>query len=314
MTSYTGRDEDLNKGKIYSALLQIINAEQIRIDEPMSAHTSFKIGGPADFYIAPENTGELQNILAVCRELEFPFYVIGRGTNLLVKDKGIRGVVVSTADRMKSFSIDGNRITAQSGALLAAISNKAMENGLAGFEFASGIPGTIGGAVVMNAGAYEGQMDRVVFRSVALDEAGSLMELNNEEHKFGYRESIFQSNSWVILNVTIELEQGDRDEIKEKMDDFNNRRRDKQPLNLPSAGSVFRRVKGHYTGQLIEECGLKGYRIGGAMVSDKHCGFIVNCGGATASDVIGLINYVQEKVLSQKGIHIIPEVKVIGED
>ncbi|MDD4493603.1 MAG: FAD-binding protein, partial [Eubacteriales bacterium] len=198
----------MNKTKAFSVLSQTINAEQIRMDEPMSAHTSIKVGGPADIYTEPESSGELQTIIAACRKFQFPFYVIGRGTNLIVRDKGIRGVVISTVDRMRRFTVDGNKIDARAGALLSAIANAAKDNGLAGFEFASGIPGTIGGATVMNAGAYGGQMDQVIYRTVAVDEEGNLRELNNKEHRFGYRESVFQNNGWVITDDTIELEPG----------------------------------------------------------------------------------------------------------
>ena len=293
------------------ALISGISGERFtKMDEPMAAHTSFNIGGPADIFVTPESIDQLTALLNLCRTNEIPHIVIGRGTNLLVRDKGIRGVVICTFGQLKRFTVKDTKIEAEAGALLSAAANAAQENELTGFEFASGIPGTIGGAVVMNAGAYGGQMDAVVFETMAVNENGEIIRLSNAEHGFGYRESVFQKNGAIILKTIIELKKGDKDEIKAKMDEYNSRRKRTQPLNLPSCGSTFRRAEGCYTGKLIEEAGLKGFQIGGAQVSEKHGGFIVNRGGAAAKDVLQLIKHVQEKIYEVAGVNLVPEVKV----
>ncbi len=304
----------MNKERVSALISNIAGERFTKMDEPMAAHTSFNIGGPADIFVTPESIDRLTAVLNFCRINEIPHIVIGRGTNLLVRDKGIRGVVVCTYGQLKRFTVEDTKIEVEAGALLSAVANAAQENGLAGFEFASGIPGTIGGAVVMNAGAYGGQMDAVVFETVAVNENDEIIRLTNAEHEFGYRESVFQKSGSIILKTIIMLETGDKDEIKAKMDDYNSRRKKTQPLNLPSCGSTFRRAQGCFTGKLIEEAGLKGYKIGGAQVSEKHGGFIVNLGGASAEDVLQLIEHVQEKINETAGVKLVPEVKVIGEE
>lgn len=302
------------KEQVFTQVSEIVGKHLAKLDEPMAGHTSFNIGGPADIFTAPDSIGSMTALLDFCKINGIPCFVFGRGTNILVRDKGIRGVVINTSGQLKHFSAEDDKIEAEAGAFLSAVANAALENGLAGFEFASGIPGTIGGATVMNAGAYGGQMADVVFETTAFDEERGLIKLTNTEHEFGYRESIFQKRNLVILKTVIKLEKGNKEEIKARMDDYNSRRKSMQPLNYPSAGSTFRRTPGYYTGKLIEEAGLKGFRIGGAQVSEKHAGFIVNLGEATAADVLELIELVREKIFERTGVTLIPEIKAVGEE
>jgi UDP-N-acetylmuramate dehydrogenase len=237
---------------------------------------------------------------------------MGNGTNLIVSDSGYSGVIIKLADNFAKITAKENEIIAQAGASLAAVSNAAWKASLTGLEFASGIPGTIGGAVAMNAGAYDGEMKDVVTQTTSLDENGEIVQLHGEEHEFGYRKSFIQKRRMLVLEATLKLQKGDPDKIKEKMQSLNARRREKQPLNLPSAGSVFKRPPDHFAGKLIEEAGLRGYQIGGAQVSDKHCGFIVNTGDATAADIIALIQWVKDKVFQTSGVMLEEEVKILG--
>ena len=281
--------------------------------EPMTKHTSFHIGGPAELMAQPQSEAELQSLLLKAAEAAVPVTLVGNGSNLLVRDKGIRGLVIKLGSMLRDIKVSGNVLTFGSGVSLAQASKKAAELGLSGMEFAVGIPGSIGGAVYMNAGAYDGEMSKVVKSVRVMDAAGEVSELSVGELDFGYRHSALQGSGKIVTSVTVELSAGDKQAIAEKMADFSNRRITKQPLELPSAGSMFKRPPGYFAGTLIDQTGLKGYTVGGAQVSTKHAGFVVNIGGATAADVLQLISDVQAKVFAAHGVHLEPEVLVLGE-
>ena len=281
--------------------------------EPMTKHTSFHIGGPAELMAQPQSEAELQSLLLKAAEAAVPVTLVGNGSNLLVRDKGIRGLVIKLGSMLRDIKLNGNVLTFGSGVSLAQASKKAAELGLSGMEFAVGIPGSIGGAVYMNAGAYDGEMSKVVKSVRVMDAAGEVSELSAGELDFGYRHSALQGSGKIVTSVTVELAAGDKQAIAEKMADFSNRRITKQPLELPSAGSMFKRPPGYFAGTLIDQTGLKGYTVGGAQVSTKHAGFVVNIGGATAADVLQLISDVQAKVFAAHGVHLEPEVLVLGE-
>ena len=283
------------------------------LDEPMSRHTSFRIGGPADVMALPTTEAELIAVLTRAGEYGIPVTLVGNGSNLLVRDRGIRGLVIKLGNMLNQIEIQGQSMTFGSGVSLALASKKAAEYGLTGMEFAVGIPGSIGGAVYMNAGAYDGDMSKVVTSVRTVDAAGQVRILTAEEMDFGYRKTALQGSGLIVTSVTVTMEAGDRIAIQAKMDDFSQRRTSKQPLELPSAGSMFKRPPGYFAGTLIEQTGLKGYTVGGAQVSTKHAGFVVNVGGATAQDVLQLIQDVQEKVQAAHGVFLQPEVLVIGE-
>ncbi|AZR72125.1 UDP-N-acetylenolpyruvoylglucosamine reductase [Anoxybacter fermentans] len=297
--------------KIKKVLCKISGCKIIE-NAPMSQYTSFKIGGPADLMVEPTNCEGLQKILQFFSRANVPYFVLGKGSNLLVGDRGIRGVVIKMTG-LNYIRIEGNRITAGAGVTLAKLASCALESELTGLEFASGIPGTLGGAVVMNAGAYGGEMKDIITQVIAYTPAGEKKVLTNEEIGFGYRKSIFQKNGWIVVEAEMKLKKGDPVEIRAKMIDLNNRRKEKQPLEYPSAGSVFKRPKGYYVGALIEEAGLKGYTIGDAQVSQKHAGFIINRGNATAKDVLSLIRYIQKRVWEMEGVELEPEIRLVGE-
>lgn len=281
--------------------------------EPMTKHTSFHIGGPAELMAQPQSEAELQSLLLKAAEAAVPVTLVGNGSNLLVRDKGIRGLVIKLGSMLRDIKVSGNELTFGSGVSLAQASRKAAELGLSGMEFAVGIPGSIGGAVYMNAGAYDGEMSKVVKSVRVMNAAGEVSELSADELDFGYRHSALQGSGKIVTSVTVELAAGDKQAIAEKMADFSNRRITKQPLELPSAGSMFKRPPGYFAGTLIDQTGLKGYTVGGAQVSTKHAGFVVNIGGATAADVLQLISDVQAKVFAAHGVHLEPEVLVLGE-
>ena len=304
----------MNKQFIYKELLNILDEENIKVDEPMKKHISFKVGGPADFLVKPKTEEELRNVVEFAKKENVPFIVIGNGSNLLVKDGGIRGIVIELSDNFNNYEIDGNIIKAQSGALLAIIGRNAMKNSLTGFEFAAGIPGTLGGALAMNAGAYGGEMKQVVKTVRLMDRDGNIFELSNEEMKFEYRRSLLTTKDYIVLSAVIELQPGNVEEIKEIMADYSNRRSTKQPLNFPSAGSTFKRPEGHFAAKLIDDCGLRGLTLRGAQVSDKHCGFVVNMGDANAKDILDLMFIVKSTVNAKFGIMLEEEVKILGED
>ena len=304
----------MNKQLIYKELLNILDEENIKVDEPMKKHISFKVGGTADFLVKPKTEEELRNVVEFAKKENVPFIVIGNGSNLLVKDGGIRGIVIELSDNFNNYEIDGNIIKAQSGALLAIIGRNAMKNSLTGLEFAAGIPGTLGGALAMNAGAYGGEMKQVVKTVRLMDRDGNIFELSNEEMKFEYRRSLLTTKDYIVLSAVIELQPGNVEEIKEIMADYSNRRSTKQPLNFPSAGSTFKRPEGHFAAKLIDDCGLRGLNLRGAQVSDKHCGFVINSGGATAKDILDLMFIVKSTVNAKFGIMLEEEVKILGED
>lgn len=288
-------------------------AQDIVFEEPMKEHTSFKIGGPAEAFIRASSTEEIGRVVSFCKQQEIPFLVMGNGSNMLVSDKGIRGVVLQVGDQMKECRAEGNLLWAQAGILLSALSNAALRAGLSGIEFAAGIPGTLGGGIYMNAGAYGGELKDVIKSVTYLDEEGIIRTCPAEEMGFGYRKSIFSGRSMTILECTMQLIPDEPELIKGRMVDFNRRRSDKQPLSMPSAGSTFKRPEGYFAGKLIQDAGLMGYQLGGAQVSEKHAGFVVNAGDATAADVLALIEHIQHTVQDKFGVHLEPEVKLIGE-
>jgi len=291
----------------------IIPEHRLLINEPMSRHTTFKIGGPADFLAMPATIAEVAAILDIAKEYKVPVVTFGNGSNVLVLDKGIRGIVLKFGRDMGYIRHKDSTIIAGAGAMLASVSRYAADNKLTGMEFAVGIPGSVGGAVFMNAGAYEGEMSCVVSAVACVCENGKIRRFSNEDSKFSYRHSVFQDNGCTICEVELTLEEGEPDIIRSKMTEYINRRQTKQPVELPSAGSTFKRPPGYYAGTLIDQAGLKGLTVGGAQVSTKHAGFIVNTGGATANDVLTLIKEVQSRVHDIYGIDLQPEVRILGE-
>lgn len=304
----------MDKIKIYDELTKLISKESVLIDEPMKKHTSFKIGGPVDIMVIPESVEEVQSAIKVCNENNVPHFIMGNGSNLIVRDKGMRCVVIKIADKFTDVTINGNVVVAQAGILLSKLSKKIMAESLKGFEFASGIPGTLGGALTMNAGAYGGEMKDVVKGAKVLDSEGNIKNLSLEELELGYRMSAVQTEGYIVLEVEMEFEKGDYEEIVAITKDFTERRTTKQPLHLPSAGSVFKRPPGYFAGKLIEDSGLKGAKVGGAQVSELHSGFIVNVDNATTEDVLNLIKLVQKTVKEKFGVELQTEVRVIGEE
>ncbi len=287
------------------------NSIDYLLSEPMKNHTSFKIGGNADIFVKVKNTGEL--ILAIRKAKEFcvPYFLLGKGSNLLVSDKGIEGAVISLLG-LDEIEVSGDTIICGAGASLSAVCRAAKENSLSGLEFAYGIPGSVGGAVYMNAGAYGGEISDVIVSATVLDDNGNIVKIEKENMKLGYRTSLFKEGGMAVVSATFKLKKGEKDEISSDMDDYMNRRLSKQPLEFSSAGSVFKRPVGNYAGTLIEQCGLKGKRIGGAEVSEKHAGFIINKDGATCADVKALIAFIKQTVLNQTGVNLEPEVILIG--
>ena len=293
-------------------LENVMGGSRIFMEEPMKKHTTFRVGGPADVLVQPDETA-LAAILGLCRQYNVPYSFIGNGSNLLVGDKGIRGVVIEMTDSMGNIEVDGTKITAQAGAMLSKIANTAASNGLGGMEFAAGIPGSVGGAVVMNAGAYGGEMKDIIEKVYVLDENGAQLELDRDALDFGYRHSCIPEKKYIVTKVVLELVPRDEAEIRSKMKELNEKRAEKQPLQYPSAGSTFKRPEGYFAGKLIMDAGLRGYQVGGAQVSEKHCGFVINKGEATAADICQLMQDVSDKVQAQFGVVLEPEVKMIGE-
>lgn len=287
-------------------------AKTVWFDEPMSRHTSFKIGGPADAFIQIESVEELKCVLSWCKRQEIPCMVMGNGSNMLVSDRGIEGVVLQIGSHMQNITIEGGKITAQCGVMLSKLASAAAEASLSGLEFAAGIPGTLGGAVYMNAGAYGGEMKDVVVCAEYLADDAKIYTAERESLDFGYRHSRFSDGKAFILSCVMELQPGDKHQIRNLMADYQKRRADKQPLDMPSAGSTFKRPEGYFAGKLIEDAGLKGYSIGGAQVSEKHSGFVVNTGSATAKDVMDLIEYIQKTVYERFQVRLETEVRLVG--
>ncbi|UZD43670.1 UDP-N-acetylmuramate dehydrogenase [Selenomonas sputigena] len=288
-------------------------SEHILLDEPMKEHTTFRIGGPADYLIFPASMEDVAFVFRCLKKHDIPFVILGNGSNVLVLDKGIRGAVIKFNSPISAIRKKKNTLTAGAGALLRDVSEFAAENSLSGMEFACGIPGSIGGAVFMNAGAYDGEMKNIVSAVRAISPKGEIVQFAANELDFGYRHSIFQENDCAICEVDLTLAPGNAEEIKEKIAGFTKRRESKQPLEMPSAGSTFKRPEGHYAGTLIEQTGLKGFTVGGAQVSDKHAGFVVNAGDATAKDVLELIRQVQDRVFEKHHVKLFPEVRILGE-
>lgn len=292
-------------------LRQIVGEDNVSLDEPLSEHTTFEIGGPADVYVVPEDSDEVREVIAACREAEVPFFVLGNGSDLLVSDDGYRGVIVGLADGFTNVSIDGTEITCQAGVSLREASEMACELGLTGLEFACGIPGTIGGACFMNAGAYDGCIADVLKCVRVLKQDGALETIGVADLALGYRASRIRDEGLVVLTATFALRKGDPDAIRARMDELTHKRESKQPLDKPSAGSTFKRPEGYFAGKLIMDAGLQGYQVGGAAVSKKHAGFVVNLGGATAADVHAVIEHVQDEVERQFGVRLEPEVRFL---
>lgn len=301
------------KEEIKQRFCREFGTEQVLFDEPMKKHTTFRIGGPADVFVMPETIEQVQRILDLCREEGLPYFVLGNGSNLLVGDNGYRGVIIQMDRNMGEITVKGTEIHASAGALLSSIASAARRSSLAGFEFAGGIPGTLGGAVVMNAGAYGGEMKDVLKSVTVLDKDGSIRELAAEELEMGYRTSIIKKADYIVLGAVIALQNGNIEEIKALSKKLNEQRIEKQPLEYPSAGSTFKRPEGYFAGKLIMDSGLRGYRVGGAQVSEKHCGFVINTGDATAEDVCTLMENVKEIVYTKYGVTLEPEVKFLGE-
>ena len=299
--------------EFYKLLGEFYNEEDITVDSPMSEHIYFRVGGPADILVTPVNEEQVVNTLKLCREYNVPYFILGNGSNILVKDGGISGVVIKF-NKLNKITTEGNCVTAQSGALLKDVSKAALENNLRGFEFACGIPGSIGGAVFMNAGAYDGEMAHVIKSARVIDENCNIKNLTKEELELGYRSSIVMKKGYVVIEATVELESGEYASIKDKIDDLTNRRESKQPLEYPSAGSTFKRPEGYFAGKLIQDSGLKGFSIGGAAVSEKQSGFVINKGGATAKDVLDVIAHVQKTVKENFDVELHTEVRIIGRD
>lgn len=300
---------------IYQKLLEIVPKENILVNEPMTNHTSFKVGGKADFLVTVTEVEEIKKIIELSRRKNIPLTIIGNGTNILVRDAGIRGITLKLEFKKMTKDIENDKITytCESGLPLTLIATRALEDEASGLEFAFGIPGTLGGAIRMNAGAYGGEMQDIVQETTYIDEDGDCYTINNEEHEFEYRNSIFSKIPAIILQSKLVLNKGNKKEIEEKMQENKKSRQEKQPLDYPSAGSTFKRGDGFITAKVIDECGLKGYKIGGAQVSEKHAGFIINTGEATAKDILDLIKYVKEKVKQKTNLDIEEEIQIIGE-
>ncbi len=299
---------------MFEELRRQLPAEIIKENEPMQYHTSFHIGGPADLLVLPRSIEQVKCVLTFCDRNTIPLLVIGRGSNLLVRDKGLRGVVMKLADNFQELQLENGQIHAQAGIGLYELARYAAAASLQGLEFAEGIPGSLGGAVVMNAGAYGGEMSDVVVEVQTIDEKGDIRLFSKDELNYSYRGSVLQNSSHYVLNARLQLAPGDQPEINTRMQEFARQRAAKQPLEMPSAGSTFKRPDGYYVGPMLEELGLKGYPYGKAQISDKHAGFIVNRGGATAEDVLTLIAIVQKRVREKYGIDLQPEVRVVGEE
>lgn len=316
--------------ELLNCIKDIVGEANVRIDEPMKSHTTFKIGGPADYFITPANREQLKQLIELFNEEQVDFYIVGNGSNLLVSDDGFRGAVIQIYDKFAGyeFMVDDKcvshdelealpegaavRVIADAGMSLVKLGSKMAERSLTGFEFASGIPGSIGGAVVMNAGAYGGEIKDIIVSATVMDRAGNEFTLMADELELGYRTSIVAKKNYIVTKVELELKKGNKEQIKNVMSELAGKRRDKQPLEYPSAGSTFKRPVGHFAGKLIEDAGLKGFKVGGAQVSDKHSGFVINIGKATAKDVIELTDSVAENVYEKFGVKLEMEVKKLG--
>lgn len=297
----------------YDRLCGVLAPGQIKTKESMGRHTTFRTGGPADYYVEPADAKELAAVLALCREEEMPYYILGNGSNLLVSDDGYHGVIVAMGSKAWSdIRIEGTVIRAGAGALLSAVARQALQASLTGMEFAAGIPGTLGGAVVMNAGAYGSEMKNVLASVTVLTPDGEVEAVDADALELGYRTSCILRRGYVVLEAVLKLTAGDEAEIRRVMDDLSGQRKSKQPLEYPSAGSTFKRPEGYFAGKLIQDAGLRGFSVGGAQVSEKHCGFVINRDHATAADVMNLCREVQRRVLEDSGVNLEMEVKTLG--
>lgn len=294
-------------------LYDILGEENVKIDEPMKSHTSFKVGGPADILVTPQEYSHIQYLIKYCRGNNIPYFIIGNGSNLLVRDGGIRGIVIKLT-KLNKISVSENKVIAEAGALLSKASKIAAEECFSGFEFAIGIPGSIGGALTMNAGAYNGEISQIIKEALVIDKDGEIKKLSKEELELGYRMSAIIKYGYTVLEATFEFQKGDCEKIHERIDDLTRRRTEKQPLEYPSAGSTFKRPEGYFAAKLIEDSGLKGTNIGDAEVSTKHSGFIINKGNAKAQDILNLIKKVQETVKENFDVELHTEVMIIGEE
>ncbi len=301
------------ENEIADLFILAAGTDGLRLNEPMKDHTSFRIGGCADYFVIPHNEQELGKCIEICRERELPLFIMGNGSNLLVSDRGFRGVILQIFRSMGEIKAEGTVLEAGAGALLSAVAARAAASGLTGFEFAGGIPGTVGGACFMNAGAYGGEMKDVLTEISVLDRAGEKRMIPASELGMGYRTSAVSREGYIVLGARIGLAAGNREEIASKMEEYKKRRQTKQPLELPSAGSTFKRPEGYFAGKLIMDAGLRGYSVGGAQVSEKHCGFIVNRGGASAEDVKNLIRHIQKTVREHSGVELVPEIRFLGD-
>ena len=297
---------------LYEYISSLVPTDDILMNEPMSSHTTFRVGGEASMLVRISSPDQLLKLIPYLNDIGEPYYVIGNGSNILVGDKGYNGVILEIGSGMSDIRVEGNRIIAGAGALLSSIARAALENDLSGLEFASGIPGSIGGGVVMNAGAYGGEIRDVVTEVEVMSVDGQLMTISNRDMQFGYRTSIIKMRPFTVLSVTMELTPGDHTVIEDKMKELSARRKEKQPLEYPSAGSTFKRPEGYFAGKLIMDAGMRGYTIGGAAVSEKHCGFIVNKGNATAADVYEVIQEVEERVKERFDVTLEPEIVFLG--
>ena len=297
---------------LINELYKIVGEQNVRVDEPMSKHTTFRIGGPAQLFVTPQTTEELGQVVLSCNAYKIPFFMLGHGSNLLVSDDGMQGVVIQLYRNFSDFSIEGTMVRAQAGVMLHMLGNAVRDAGLTGFEFAAGIPGTLGGAIMMNAGAYGGEMKDIVAKVQLMDANGNLLEKTGEEMEFGYRHSIVEEKGYIVLGATLALQQGDKEAVAAKMEELATARKTKQPLEFPSAGSTFKRPEGYFAGKLIMDAGLQGYSVGGAQVSEKHCGFVINKGGATAADVMQLIQDIRQTVYDKFQVQLEPEIKLTG--
>lgn len=293
-------------------LQEAAGAECILEQEMMKKHTTFRIGGPARFFAVPDTVEKAAEIVRICREEAFPFYVIGNGSNLLVSDSGYEGLILQLYRNLSEIQVQGEDITVQSGAMLSVIAKKALEHSLTGFEFASGIPGTIGGACVMNAGAYGGEIKDVLTEVTVLTEENEIRTVCADELELGYRHSVIPRNNWIVLSARLHLQRGEKDRIHDRMEELKVQRVSKQPLEYPSAGSTFKRPEGYFAGKLIMDAGLRGFAVGDAQVAEKHCGFVINRGNATAEEVRTLMETVSASVREKFGVTLEPEVKMLG--
>lgn len=302
------------EGDILSSISEIIDEKRILRNEPMKKHTTFRIGGPADVLVKPATITEIEQVLQCCEEQAVPYYVVGNGSNLLVGDEGIRGVVLQLGNDFSEVEVcEDDTIWVQAGCMLSKVANLAATHALTGMEFAAGIPGTIGGAVMMNAGAYGGEMKDIIECVTLLTPDREVLILPQDQMEFGYRESIVSKENYIVLEAKLRLQKGEPEAIEAKMKEYSEARRSKQPLEYPSAGSTFKRPEGYYAGKLIMDAGLAGYRVGDAQVSEKHCGFVINCGQATAKDVTAVMNDVIHRVAEAYQVELEPEVRKIGE-